>query len=115
MAIHPPIITALDCEGAGEMFEVTTPSDPVKVENANKNPVTENQNYRINEIAEQKAALTPNSVKKDAHFFGSRAYLSVSGQLYAEIGASSASKVCCLLSLTTPTYTPSHSLHSQSH
>ena len=58
--IHTPIITASDCEGAGEMFRVTT-QDPTSGE------------------------------KHDAadDFFGRPAHLTVSGQLEAEIFATS--------------------------
>ncbi len=61
--VHTPIITASDCEGAGELFRVTTldPSHP---------PMTEEGNVDF---------------KKD--FFGKKAYLTVSGQLEGEIFA----------------------------
>jgi asparaginyl-tRNA synthetase len=59
--IHTPIITASDCEGAGEMFQVTTlPLDNL--------PRTAEKNIDFS---------------KD--FFGRSAYLTVSGQLNAEI------------------------------
>ena len=61
--IHSPIITASDCEGAGELFTVTSLD-------LNKLP----QNER------GEADYT-----KD--FFGKRAYLTVSGQLQAEVMA----------------------------
>ena len=57
--IHSPIITGLDCEGAGELFRVTT-QDP--------------------QAADSQAA-------RDADFFGKRAFLTVSGQLTAEVMA----------------------------
>jgi asparaginyl-tRNA synthetase len=57
--LHAPVITTSDCEGAGEMFRVTTLSL-----NADKNT----------------------SDKED--FFGRPTFLSVSGQLEAEIAAS---------------------------
>ena len=55
---HAPLITASDCEGAGQMFQVTTP-DLEKVKNSKKVDYT-----------------------KD--FFGKQASLTVSGQLEAE-------------------------------
>jgi asparaginyl-tRNA synthetase len=58
--VHTPIITTSDCEGAGEMFTVTT-------ENAATNGTAKS--------AEQKA------------FFGKAAGLTVSGQLQAEVYA----------------------------
>ncbi len=60
--IHTPIVTASDCEGAGEMFRVTT-LDP---ENIPKND---------------------GSVDYSLDFFGKQANLTVSGQLEAELFA----------------------------
>ncbi len=58
--IHTPIITASDCEGAGEMFQVTTldPEHPPRLEGG--------------------------GVDYSKDFFGRRASLTVSGQLNAE-------------------------------
>ncbi len=70
--IHAPIITASDCEGAGEMFRVTT-LDPAKVPKAD-NPAWSNVDYARD-------------------FFHRPAYLTVSGQLNAEIFACSMGKV----------------------
>ena len=58
--VHTPIITASDCEGAGEMFQVTTldVNDPPRLEDG--------------------------SVDWSRDFFGKRANLTVSGQLNAE-------------------------------
>jgi asparaginyl-tRNA synthetase len=65
--IHTPIITASDCEGAGEIFRVTT-LDPV-------NPVFDGEDpYR-------------------SDFFAKPAFLTVSGQLQAEIYALALGKV----------------------
>lgn len=58
--LHTPIITANDCEGAGEMFQVTT-LDLNKPPKNDKGEVDYNQD-----------------------FFGRRAHLTVSGQLNAE-------------------------------
>jgi asparaginyl-tRNA synthetase len=54
--VHTPIITANDCEGAGELFTVT--------------------NLDLNK-----------KIDFEADFFGKRAYLTVSGQLEAEVMA----------------------------
>ncbi|MGQ9604599.1 MAG: asparagine--tRNA ligase [Thermogutta sp.] len=62
--IHTPIITASDCEGAGAMFRVTT-LDP--------------------------AAVPPAKPQDD--FFGKPTYLTVSGQLEAEVFACSLGRV----------------------
>jgi asparaginyl-tRNA synthetase len=58
--VHTPIITTIDCEGAGEMFKVNAPSHILK--NAQSS-----------------------SIDKD--FFGKPANLTVSGQLQAEVYA----------------------------
>ncbi len=61
--VHTPIITASDCEGAGEMFKVTT----LDLENIPKND--------------------DGTVDYSEDFFGKEAGLTVSGQLEAEIFA----------------------------
>jgi len=66
--VHAPIITASDCEGAGEMFKVTT-LDLAKVPRA------------------------PQGVDFTQDFFDRPAFLTVSGQLEAEIFACALSKV----------------------
>lgn len=60
--IHTPIITASDCEGAGEMFRVTS--------------------FDLNNIPQKNG-----KVDFERDFFGSPAYLTVSGQMEAEIYA----------------------------
>jgi asparaginyl-tRNA synthetase len=61
--VHTPIITASDCEGAGELFTVT--------------------NLDLNKLPQ-----TPSKdIDFSKDFFGRRAYLTVSGQLEAEIMA----------------------------
>ncbi len=67
--LHTPIITASDCEGAGQMFRVTT-LDP------NAPPRNEK-----------------NEVDYTKDFFNKPAYLTVSGQLNGEIYASAMSDV----------------------
>ncbi len=69
MWVHTPIITASDCEGAGEMFSVST-MDYADV------PRTEG-----------------GGVDYSKDFFGKRAGLTVSGQLEAEIYATAMSRV----------------------
>jgi asparaginyl-tRNA synthetase len=66
--IHPPIITASDCEGAGQMFKVTT--------------------LDFGKLPREGPAI---DFTKD--FFGRPTYLTVSGQLEAEIFACSLGKV----------------------
>lgn len=64
---HAPIITSSDCEGAGEMFQVTT--------------------LDLDRVAKEK------SVDYSKDFFGKKAGLTVSGQLEAETFAMAYSKV----------------------
>ena len=66
--VHPPIITASDCEGAGQMFRVST-LDP------NNPPRKEGQ------------------IDYEQDFFAKPAFLTVSGQLEAEIFACALGKV----------------------
>lgn len=61
--VHTPIITASDCEGAGELFTVTT--------------------FNLDSIANSNKP----KIDYDQDFFGRHAYLTVSGQLEAEIMA----------------------------
>ncbi|BAY27292.1 asparaginyl-tRNA synthetase [Calothrix sp. NIES-2100] len=67
--VHTPIITASDCEGAGELFNVTS----LDLKNI---PRTENQ-----------------AVDYSQDFFGKPTYLTVSGQLEAEVMAMAFSNV----------------------
>ena len=60
--IHTPIITSSDCEGAGELFRVTK--------------------FDLNELGKKGEAA---DISED--FFGKNAYLTVSGQLAAEVMA----------------------------
>jgi asparaginyl-tRNA synthetase len=64
--VHTPIITSSDCEGAGEMFRVTT-LDPLESENQDKD------------------------YSKD--FFGKPSFLTVSGQLEGELFATALGKI----------------------
>lgn len=67
--VHTPIISASDCEGAGEMFTVT--------------------GFNLKQVP-----LTPDQqVDFSQDFFGRQAYLTVSGQLEAEIMAMAFSNV----------------------
>jgi len=67
--VHAPIITTSDCEGAGEMFRVTA-LDPDQLPRGENGAVDFSQD-----------------------FFGRSSYLTVSGQLEAEIYATALSKV----------------------
>lgn len=85
-AIHAPIITPLDCEGAGELFEVLPASTLAPLHKLQKQT---KKNSPDSEIDSKISALN----KPLAEYFGSRAYLSVSGQLYAEIAAAAVPRV----------------------
>ena len=61
--IHSPVITASDCEGAGELFTVTS---------LNLNKLPQNEQKEVDYTQD---------------FFGKQAYLTVSGQLQAEVMA----------------------------
>ena len=67
--LHTPILTASDCEGAGEMFRVTT-LDPIKP------PLT-----------------TTGEINYKEDFFGRQTNLTVSGQLEGELGAMALSEI----------------------
>lgn len=65
--IHTPLITASDCEGAGEMFKVTT--------------IGYSNEYKSEEEY------------NEADFFGKKAALSISGQLEGEVAAMALGKI----------------------
>jgi asparaginyl-tRNA synthetase len=67
--VHTPIITASDCEGAGEMFSVT--------------------GFDLNNIPRTQE----NTIDYSKDFFGKPTYLTVSGQLEAEVMAMAFSNV----------------------
>lgn len=67
--VHTPVITASDCEGAGEMFRVTTLDDKTP-------PLTED-----------------GEVDVEQDFFGRKTYLTVSGQLEGETFACALSNI----------------------
>ncbi|MBN1799321.1 MAG: asparagine--tRNA ligase [Spirochaetales bacterium] len=82
--IHTPIITASDCEGAGQMFQVTTlPLDNLPRENGN--------------------------VDFSKDFFGKKTFLTVSGQLEGEIYACALGNIYTF----GPTFRAEHSLTSR--
>jgi len=71
--VHPPIITASDCEGAGAMFKVTT--------------------LDLDKVPKTGSEGQPKTVDYSQDFFQRPAYLTVSGQLEAEIFACSLGRV----------------------
>jgi asparaginyl-tRNA synthetase len=71
--VHTPLITASDCEGAGELFRVTTlPTD---------------QPSAIPVLMDEKTKQPLNATDYSQDFFGKPAFLTVSGQLAAETHA----------------------------
>ncbi|MEI7459729.1 MAG: asparagine--tRNA ligase [Pirellula sp.] len=66
--VHTPIITASDCEGAGQMFRVTT-------------------------LPIDKLPMVNGKVDMSQDFFGKASYLTVSGQLEGETYATALSKI----------------------
>ncbi len=71
--VHTPIITASDAEGAGEMFQVTT--------------------LDLEGIAKTSPEKFKQGIDYGRDFFGRRSYLTVSGQLNAEIYATAMDRV----------------------
>jgi asparaginyl-tRNA synthetase len=71
--VHTPIITASDAEGAGEMFQVTT--------------------LPLEKIAKADPSRFEDGIDYSRDFFGKPSYLTVSGQLNAEIFATALDRV----------------------
>lgn len=70
--VQTPIITASDCEGAGEMFRVTT----FNLDDVSSLPIAKGEDGK-----------PTGGVNYNEDFFGKRAFLTVSGQLGAETHA----------------------------
>ena len=95
MWVHTPILTSSDCEGAGEMFHVATPSKslldigrPIKRHPAVGESIT---SVVASAVADDRP--WPKPPLKDDQFFGEPAFLTVSGQLDVEAFACAFSKV----------------------
>ncbi|MCW5767839.1 MAG: asparagine--tRNA ligase [Phycisphaeraceae bacterium] len=91
--VHTPIITASDCEGAGQMFRVSTLdlANPPRVGGVGEE-VTKSQSHEVTKSSAPSAS-SPSCLPVDfSHdFFGKESHLTVSGQLNVET-------YCCALS-----------------
>jgi len=74
--LHTPLITASDCEGAGEMFQITT--------------LLKNGGAKVAEVPLVKETGKPDYTQD---FFGKPAFLTVSGQLNGEMYATAVGKI----------------------
>ena len=103
---HTPLLTANDCEGAGETFQILTQHDKTILLNQNKlndkvkDDKTEDDTMTIKDkiIAIKTSDTTTDiveveEVKRKRTFFPTDVYLSVSGQLHAEAFAHAFEKV----------------------
>ncbi|KAK8794613.1 hypothetical protein WA158_001594 [Blastocystis sp. Blastoise] len=88
--VHTPIITSNDCEGAGETFSVIPSSDISTSLSTIKS--LENTSKTSNEM-KNISSSSKDIYTKMTDFFKSPAFLTVSGQLQAEMLASSLSRV----------------------
>ena len=80
--VHTPIITASDCEGAGELFRVTT-----------IDLLRKDEGRRMKDEKNAGAASGPDSSPFAEDFFHKPAYLTVSGQLQGETFACALGKI----------------------
>ncbi|MFN7020524.1 MAG: asparagine--tRNA ligase [Phycisphaerales bacterium] len=91
--VHTPIITASDCEGAGQMFRVSTLDLMRPLPRVAKESQNEESRKHCADLADKPnmAAWTYGQVDYTSDFFGKEAHLTVSGQLNVET-------YCCALS-----------------
>eukprot|EP00607_Mallomonas_marina_P011064 CAMPEP_0182424800 /NCGR_PEP_ID=MMETSP1167-20130531/11065_1 /TAXON_ID=2988 /ORGANISM="Mallomonas Sp, Strain CCMP3275" /LENGTH=511 /DNA_ID=CAMNT_0024604893 /DNA_START=149 /DNA_END=1684 /DNA_ORIENTATION=+ len=85
--LQSPIITASDCEGAGELFRVTT----LPIHHPHKLPTINNNNNNNSSNSDRSSDSSDSDDNDNGNltdfsqdFFGKPAYLTVSGQLSAE-------------------------------
>jgi asparaginyl-tRNA synthetase len=86
--VQTPLITASDCEGAGELFRVTTLNlDSVSKLQMKQIEVDDESKKGDEKQQQQHLQTTTDSVDYTRDFFGKPAYLTVSGQLGGETHA----------------------------
>jgi asparaginyl-tRNA synthetase len=85
LCVHTPVVTTNDCEGAGEMFQVTTLFS--QAQKADKDLLK----LKLSKISHSED--DDGSVGFDTDFFRRQAFLTVSGQLQAEAYACALSRV----------------------
>jgi len=92
--VHTPVITASDAEGAGELFQVTTLDLERLASGGDARSQTDASGTpeAPRDTDDPTAPVAP-GVDYDRDFFGRRAFLTVSGQLNAEIYASALDRV----------------------
>jgi len=88
--VHTPIITASDCEGAGELFRVST-LDLMNLPIKQNGGTTTGQRPVPPDSTGQRPVLPNGHIDFSEDFFGKESYLTVSGQLNVE-------SYCCALS-----------------
>ncbi|KAI9139334.1 hypothetical protein BKA69DRAFT_1086588 [Paraphysoderma sedebokerense] len=91
--VHTPILTSSDCEGAGEVFKVIPKSYFADSDSSNAANPASSDNNSINPGSDEPIPTLKPSLKE---FFSHPAYLTVSGQLHAEIVAHSHPRVYTL-------------------
>ncbi len=93
--VHTPIITANDCEGAGQMFRVSTLDSMRPLPRVAKEAQSEEARKHCEDLA-AKPAMPPwtyGQVDHTGDFFGKEAHLTVSGQLNVETYCMAMSRV----------------------
>ena len=88
--VHTPLITASDCEGAGEMFSVTTLLEGAK-KNGGVLPLVDAK--RAKELESEGKTATVGDIDFTQDFFNKPSFLTVSGQLNVETYACALSDV----------------------
>ncbi|KAE8658188.1 Asparagine--tRNA ligase [Hibiscus syriacus] len=93
--VHTPIITTSDCEGAGEMFQVTTLiSESEKLEKELiKNPPPSEAGIEAARKLVSERGKADGKIDYTQDFFARQAFLTVSGQLQVETYACAVSNV----------------------